>query len=557
MPQQTPQVPTSAINPQRPANALVLAPLGGMALVLFFWCAWCLGWLSVNAAFNIIVIAPLTLIAGYASQLVRFHKQLKLPPLTVKGRIKAWLFWGITALFILQVIWKQKGFVAGLLGVTVLVEAMCAFIHFLSARFERKAALLSLLQSALHATGWLFYLGMAVYGIDRYAGVLEDSVNLLAGFPPPLQSAFRWCAEAPGIFVTCITALMLVGASLLLRVYLYANQGKFPVKVILNPLGKIAIGAFLLANTFGVFAVTKLHHQWMETVAVWTNSLTNTTESPSEGAEKFAAKQKSLGETLVALAHQETDEDAPYAWGKFCRQTDDQRLAPWYPPEMGPDPEDQEALQKYLDQLAPSLKQLDDLLEGMDIVPDAQIAGGTYLLAEWRFHVYAELRQWDNALRALKTLAAIARYQAESIDMTQRVRGIHRIVLWTENQKKFPGDIHQDALRAQGQELRHFLEELPHKEAIDAFVQETHEKLLAVRSDFRNWGIPMPFFYMVTTADDIRLMTAFQNIQTPAQVAPTPKGHPEAFLYCAFVQNSIARVYHYEWNTALGRLEQL
>ncbi|GEM_PF-6132184 len=544
---------------QRPANALLLANFGALAVILLLWSAWCLGWLPTTAVFNIIVIVPLTLIAGYDIQLARFHKSLGLPQLSPKGRIKAWLYWGIVALFILQVIWKQKGYVTGLLGLLTLVEALCAYVHFLNARQDRKLALMSIGQTLLHAIGWLFYFGMVVHGADRYAGILDGNVNLLGGFPPALQSVFLWCARVPGVGITCILALVLAAASLVLRLYLYAQQGGVSLKTLLNPLGKTAMGCFVLAVTFTVFAMLTLHSQWMDAVNNWSNDTAIFTlaspASQSGAAGKFAEEQKALGEKLISLAHQETDEDAPYAWGRYCRLMDDERLKPWYPPELGADPEDKEALEKYLEALSPSLEQLDALLKSLDTIHDAQIAGGTYLLAEWRFRANAELGRRDDALRALADMTTIARYQANSLDMTQRLRGLHRIVLWTENQKRLPAECH-DALQEEAKNLKEFLETLPHGPAIDAFVKENHDKLLDIRAEFRNWGLAMPFFYMMTTADDIRLLQNFQNIDNPAQVTPIQKGQQTVFLFCAFVQNSLTRVYNYELETALGRLEQ-
>lgn len=552
MPDTTTLQESHATHALRPANALVLATLGAIAVVMGLWSLWSLEWLPTNIAFNCIVIIPLTLVAGYDIQLVRFHKLLQLPPLTPKGRIKGWLYWGIVALVILQIIWKQKGFVAGLLGVVFLVEAMCAFIHFLSARLDRKLALLSVAQSLLHAMGWLLFLGMTIYGIDRYIGILEEDVNFVGEFPPALQDIFQWCVNTPGVALTGHLALFLVGASLALRLYLYSIQAKVPYKSILNPLGKTAIACFIVALLLQGYAMARLHACMKDALHLWDGTYEL---ADGDHEDAFLNAQKDLGKTLVSLVHQETDEEAPYAWGRFAQMKDDDRLQPWYPPELGIDEEDTEKLAKYLDQLAPSLQELDALLQMMETIKVARVANGTWLLAEWRFRTYVELKRWDDAQNSLADLARIARHQTAAYDMEERLQGLHRIVLWDELQKKLPEKCHT-AVASQATALKEFLGSLRHQPAIASITREIHERLQLVQKEFQGWGIPMSNLYMLATIDDIRLLQSFRNIETPAQAAIIPKEKFTLLLYCSFARNCIAQVYNYEWESALGRMEQ-
>ena len=563
MPDLVPQ-PSRMIPPvpvQRPASAMTMACFGALALCLGIWSLHCLGWLSFLSVLKILVIAGNTLMVGYGIQLIRYYKGLNLPPLTPPGKIMAWLFWGIVALFILQVVWQQEHIVVRILSIPVILEAVFAFTNFLIAREDFRQREVVVLQTVIHGLGVMLLLAVFFWGIDCYLTGVLGKVAFLEKFPELLRDFILFCVGKMTVQWTLLLALLMLSAAYGLRLRLFSIQGKTPVVELFHYGAWRAVALFLVSVCLCAYTRHSLTERQRRAVAAWEEFSGEPLEppvlEPSAEAKAFALRQKDLGLLLVSLADQQEEKDAPYAWGNFSQQALQAPPHRWYPAETGADAEDRAALSEYRHALAPAWAALDALEDVLPEDQEAAVAEGTFFCEEWRFLAAAECGEWELAQESLRRYGNLARHEFQTPNFARRLKAVRALRTWVEMLRRLP----ETALaewRPEVRELIPFLEEMPDQEALAQSACVLHrclQKLLSPQgAGFQNWGMAMPYFEMHVRLEECLLMERFAGRKRHDELFHT---RDEPYLYLSGIVYIIAQDYAGELETLLARLTEL
>ncbi len=502
---------------RRAASALTLALFGSLALLHTLWSAWCLGWLSTTAAAYLLVIGSLSLLAGYGTQLARFHKTLNPPPFTSEEKLLYAAYWCAAAFLVLKVLWPRGGFLGPLSGPLAILEALLLFLLLREFRQDGRGLALSLTTCLLHLLGWFLLGWLFLHLLDLFCAPLlpEASFRLLAGFPPGLHRGLTALLAAAGPLLPLL-GLLAAGASWLLRLQLFRRCLPEPVPL-LHRGAWCALALFLLSLLFSTASYLFLKHRWQ--AARPPEDRASREESLQAGT--LALRQKDLGRMLEQVVLLQDTQDTPSSllWDTFLQEAERQpERLPWPLPESSPD-ESEELLQG----MTPALHALDALEEKLGEHPLGILTPGVFRLEEWRFLHALQRQNLSDALLSLEKFQALILHELTSDSFFRRLQAASQTKLWAQMARLLPQEPQVAPLV---QILRDAWENTPEGEALQEArrrPQRQLEALLLAPGGVDAPALLLPFPAMLAMADSLALDKALQA-PTHHQEVTLPRG---------------------------------
>ncbi|MGN0867704.1 MAG: hypothetical protein ACI4SG_08535 [Oligosphaeraceae bacterium] len=543
---------------RRAASALAIALFGSLALLHCLWSAWCLGWLSTSAAAYLLVIGSLTLLAGYGTQLARFHRTLNPPPFTGGEKLLYAAYWCAAALLTLKVLWPRGGFLGPLSGPLAILEALLLFLLLREFRQDGKGLALSLATWLLHLLGWGLLGWLFLHLLDLFCAPLLQGTafRLLAGFPAGLDQGLTDLLTATGPLLPLLGVLA-VAASWWLRLLLFRRCLPEPVPL-LHRGAWCALALFLLSLIFSTGSYALLRSRWK--AARPPRDTPSREESLQAGS--LALRQKDLGamlEQVVLL--QDGREDTPLLWDTFLQEAErlERLLLPgqgiqnlswdaFLQEAPGEDPEE------LLRQMEPALHALDALEEVLEDHPQGILTPGVFRLEQWRFLNALKRQNIPDALRSLENNQALILHELTSDSFFRRLQAAGQTRLWAPMVRLLPQEPRAIALtRTLRDAWENTPEETPLQEARRR-PQRQLEALLLAPGGLDAPSLLLPFPAMLAMADSLALDKTFHAPHDHQEVAlPRGFGGFYTLTSCFF----LGKTYHQARLQALIDLDAL
>ncbi len=501
---------------RRAASALAMALFGSLALLHSLWSAWCLGWLSTSTAAYLLVIGSLTLLAGYGTQVARFHRTLALPPFTSQEKLLYTAYWCAVALLTLKVLWPRGGFLGTLSGPLAILEAMLLFLLLREFRQDRKGMALALAAWLLHLLGWLLLGWLFLHLLDLFATPLFPgaSFRLLTGFPHALDHQLTAFLTAAGPLLPLL-GILAAAASWGLRLLLFRRCLPEPVPL-LHRGAWSALALFLLSLLFSSGTYATL--QSREKAARPPEEAASREESLQAGA--LALRQKDLGSLLEQVVLlQDAQEPAPLFWDTFLQQAEENpEHLPWPLPETS-----REASEELLRQMSPALQALDALEEVLEAHPLGILMPGVFRLEQWRFLNALQRQDIPAAWLSLENFQRLILHELTSDSFLRRLQVIPQTRLWAQLARLLAPAPQVTTL---AQTLRDAWENAPEEMALQEACRRPRRQLEALLQGPGGLKAPsllLPFPAMMAMADSLALPEALATSRNHQEVT-RPRG---------------------------------
>lgn len=542
--------------PRRTASAMVIALFGALAILNLTWSAWCMEWLGTEVAGEILVVVTMTLVAGYAVQLVRYVRTAVPEKLSNLGRILGCAYWALIALFVMKVVWKEHGYLAGLFGTLVIMDAGFLFANILNIRKLPRLYALCAANYLTHAIGWFLLLGSFIYGMLAFLSPITSGALRLstAGMPAFMAIPLEAVVNTAGLPLTALLGILLTALSVCLRVMLLSKSSGTPFRSLFNLGTKYSLGIFIASAIFCTAIHMVLVGRQADAIASWQDFSGDAHYEPSQEEKNFNLRQKDIGILVLSISNELPSTDAPYSWQEFISQANGDDLPRWFPKGIAPDEEDLVSLKAYRDALSPALASLDALLEAIPDAGEGRIAKGIFELQEWRFVAASVCEEWDEAWHCMEAYRMLCVHELESDDFGQRLNGANKLRRWLQMAMRVP-DGYLKVFLDKVKETITRIEGLKDKAAMARLVDEYHAHLqMCSASMFRKMRFCMPYLDMLAAADDTSLLKLFTGVDDHALLKDVnqPFG-----LYSRLALFNVNNSYNKTLDTTLGRLEQI
>ena len=389
------RVDNTPVPAARSASVLTQMLFGISALSIFCFSGWCLGWMSMNAAANAVVISGLAVAALYGMTLERYYRGLHMPRLdgaakTISGA--SWVLLGILGLLFM----RYCGFVVNTLTLLGLLYLFFAFLGYLISRGRPKELKLLVGSTLTGLAGWLLISSALICCVLRYAEGIFGSDFAETQMPEWFVTMLTFLDHQIGVVAMLVGGFLLVLVDWSLRLKIFSLRSGESLRTFFNWQAKLAILVFLLLPFFQWWALGVLDNRFDQTAReyeYWGPCLTGISQEEfSEIRRQFIQWQVRFGRELGEATSADYDPAtrSPFQWRR-------ETAGRWIPNVETA--EETAVLQEYHAKLQPVMRQLPEQLAKLR---DGMVSSdGLFLILKWHVEANGQLHDCVAACECL------------------------------------------------------------------------------------------------------------------------------------------------------------
>ncbi|MBO4619658.1 MAG: hypothetical protein J5654_06050 [Victivallales bacterium] len=379
------RVDNTPVPAARSAAVLTQMLFGISALSIFCFSGWCLGWMSMNAAANAVVISGLVVAALYGMTLERYYRGLHMPKLDGAAKTistASWVLLGILGMMFM----RYCGFVVNTLTLLGLLYLFFAFLGYLISRGRTQELKLLGGSTLTGLAGWLLISSALICCVLRYTEGIYGPDFAETQMPKWFVAMLTFLDRQVGVVAMLIGGFLLVLVDWYLRLKVFALRSGEALRTFFNWQAKLAILFFLLLPIFQWWALRVLDNRLNQSVReyeFWGPCLSGISQEEfSEIRRQFIQWQEHFGRELgeATSTDYEPATRSPFQWRR-------ETAGRWIPNVETA--EETAALQEYYAKLQTVMRQLPEqvakLRNGM------VSSDGLLLILKWHVEANGQL----------------------------------------------------------------------------------------------------------------------------------------------------------------------